>query len=206
MVRVVIVDTETSGLPPNNATHREIAETDEARLIELAFVCLESSGGSTPRTYNEIVPHATVLPESHPCQWLATATPTTTLPVALANFVSAVCPDDNPINDAVIVGHNIQFDLRVLLAELVRIGAADDLIERIYHRPRLCTMLIAANGGKWPRLTALYERYCGVVPAVAHRAMADVESTAVCLMCLWWLGHYEILEYFGPPPGFGISP
>ena len=83
-----------------------------------------------------------------------------------------------------LIAHNIQFDEKILGAELLRTGCPN-LVET---KERQCTMQGATNycrlpgpyGYKWPTLQELYlklfnERFEG-----AHRALIDVRACARC--------------------------
>jgi len=85
-----------------------------------------------------------------------------------------------------LVAHNIDFDINIVGAEILRTGIKSNL----KGLPRLCTMKnstgycklpkVNGSGYKWPRLEELYwclfrERFDG-----AHNAIADVYATAKC--------------------------
>lgn len=88
---------------------------------------------------------------------------------------------------ALLVGHNIEFDLAIVGAELYRIGLGD-VADLMAGQLRYCTMrsgvelcrLPGRYGFKWPRLNELYRELFGREPKLAHRAGADVQATAEC--------------------------
>lgn len=81
-----------------------------------------------------------------------------------------------------VVGHNVEFDVRVLQAEFVRAGRDEDA-RRLVQKKRACTMLMGREFlgvDRFPKLTFLYERLFGKPLAGAHDALAD---TMACFRC-----------------------
>jgi DNA polymerase III epsilon subunit family exonuclease len=82
------------------------------------------------------------------------------------------------LRGAVILGHNIRFDLSFLRKEFRRCG--QEIIEALGDVPVLDTVRIArrrfGRGGNG--LQTLAPRL-GVFPAIAHRALADAQTTAL---------------------------
>ena len=87
-----------------------------------------------------------------------------------------------------IIAHNIEFDLNVLRADLVRFGLSDSFPSYV---PTFCTMRESTNyckitntrfgsGYKWPKLEELYFRLFIDELKDAHNALADVRATAKC--------------------------
>lgn len=85
-----------------------------------------------------------------------------------------------------IVGHNVDFDIKVIGAELSRNGFSFD----IFHLPFICTMQSSGSvcriprangiGYKNPKLQELYLALFGRNFSDAHTSKADVEATARC--------------------------
>lgn len=104
-----------------------------------------------------------------------------------------------------IVGHNINFDKKVVGAELVRLGEEDVLMGKY----SICTMMESTNfckliqksdnafsalhmqsiyDYKWPKLSELYFKLFNSAIEGAHNSMADVEATFKCFWKLKELG------------------
>jgi DNA polymerase III epsilon subunit-like protein len=82
-----------------------------------------------------------------------------------------------------VVGHNISFDMRMLMQDCTRIG-------KQYDRERIktfCTMkdtshLTGLKDKKRPKLKHLYCHLFGKEFECAHDAMADIEATKDCFV------------------------
>lgn len=81
-----------------------------------------------------------------------------------------------------IIAHNIDFDVNVIISELVRRGGYSSLIESIKKKHHICTMKKGQSiiGGRWPKLNNLYKHFYGEDITNAHNALAD---TLHCLKC-----------------------
>ena len=80
------------------------------------------------------------------------------------------------LQGAVVIGHNVRFDLSFLLREFARIGV--DLPQTLDNAPVLDTVRIARR--RFGRGGNGLQRLClrlGYQPQVAHRALADVVTT-----------------------------
>ena len=93
----------------------------------------------------------------------------------------------------IIVGHNIEFDERLLCFELERHGREG------YYQPKevICTMRASTEhcqlqgrgfSHKPPKLNELYKKLFGERFTGAHNAMVDVEATLACFVKLVELG------------------
>lgn len=88
----------------------------------------------------------------------------------------------------VIIGHNIEFDMKVISAELYR----EFYKNPIEDKPTICTMksgtdfckLInphyGAGGYKYPKLAELYQKLFDRPMGEAHTALKDISNTAEC--------------------------
>ncbi|GAV02665.1 hypothetical protein RvY_13201-2 [Ramazzottius varieornatus] len=176
---VMVLDTETTGFPPKASPH-DLDSWDKCRMVELAWHMYCPCGQTLSKyaflvkpdfTY-EIPPGAVkvhgitrekALLEGRPIQDI------------FSIFKTSL--DDT----SVVVGHNIQFDVRVILAEMHRAKqtALADMFEEI---PTDCTMTLGAQtmpSGRNTKLAVLYEECFGEPPSgVMHRADADVEACA----------------------------
>jgi len=92
----------------------------------------------------------------------------------------------------VVVAHNLDFDQKVMQAELRRAELADVFA----RKRRICTMKETANvcrlpgkyGYKWPSLTELHRHLFGTPFEGAHGALADAEACQRCFFRLRELG------------------
>ncbi len=187
-----VFDCETTGLPVRrNISYRDVEGWP--RLVQLAWAVYDP-WGKTLRSQSRIVrPDGFFIPEessrihgiSHE-RALAEGEPAGRV---LASFAGDL---DAPF-DAVIA-HNLDYDLGVTGAELLRAGLAS----RLFERPGLCTMktttelvrLPGPYGFKWPKLDELHAFLFGASYEGAHDAARDVEACARCFFELLRRGHY----------------
>ena len=158
---LAFLDTETTGA---SAEFRH-------RVIELGIVRVE--GGRVVAEYQQLIdprrrigPGITAL--TGISQQMVEGQPTFTeqLPAALAM-----------LKDAVVIGHNIRFDLSFLRKEFRCCG--QEIVEALGEVPVMDTVRIArrrfGRGGNG--LQSLAPRL-GIQPTTAHRALADAQTTA----------------------------
>lgn len=189
---VMVFDTETTGLPtfkrggagPIANTSQFYSPTDvekynSARLLELGYG-LYNSEGDLVRHYESIVkPDGFEVACTH-----------------IHGITSAMAEEGEPLVDVfrrfkedlacvdVLVAHNIEFDINVVLAECYRIGDTE-LADLMMAKEHKCTKKMgnARFKGKPGRLTDLYGRLFGDIEQ-KHRAFSDVVMCAKCYFAL----------------------
>lgn len=89
-----------------------------------------------------------------------------------------------------IIGHNIQFDERVMYSERAN----------VFGGKKICTMLSTTSfcklkntygGFKWPKLTELHYKLFGTEATDQHSALGDVRTTLKCYKELRKRGFYN---------------
>ena len=106
--------------------------------------------------------------------------------LAIKGVLKLLCEDIEKAD--VIVAHNMNFDLRIVAAEMNRLGLS------CANKPRkVCTMLSSAKycnlpKFKWPKLEELHTKLFGHFNIKAHDALGDVLATADCFFELVKLG------------------
>ena len=93
-----------------------------------------------------------------------------------------------------IVGHNIEFDKKIVGAEMIRLGKKDELEKKKSY----CTMQSSIDfcripgvyGYKYPKLQELYRKLFGENFEDAHHAMSDIEATE---KCFWELRERKLI-------------
>lgn len=96
----------------------------------------------------------------------------------------------------VIVGHNIEYDVQVILCELFRYGKSTDNLSSIRQ---FCTMkntvkicgFDTKNGDRYPKLQELYSKLFHQPFDNAHDAYCDIKATADCY---WRIFNDELLN------------
>ena len=183
----LIFDTETTGLPHNYTAPLEDLD-NWPRLVQLAWQ-LHSAKGELLSTGNYIVkPEGFTIPfNAQKIHGVSTKRATEEghdLMVVLKKFNEDVAKAQH------IVGHNIEFDNKIIGAELLRKKVASTLIEI----PTIDTSEVSVDfcqleGGrgrklKLPKLVELYAKLYGDTFDDAHDAAYDVHATAKCFFGL----------------------
>jgi DNA polymerase-3 subunit epsilon len=151
-----VVDVETTGLDP---------AVD--RIVEVAVVRTDGAGRITHEYATTVDPGGPVLlTEIHGLDDLAVR--------GAPSFAGAAAAVAARLTGAVVVGHNVAFDLGFLRTEFGRGGCAMPIL------PGLCTRLLAERLGRrsdgWNLAACCHE--AEVVPDEAHTALGDARSTA----------------------------
>ncbi len=160
-IPLAVVDTETTGA---------LAAFGH-RVIELGIVRLE--GGRITAEYQQLIdPERRISPGVTALTGISQSMVT-----GRPRFADQLDSALQLLRGALIVGHNIRFDLSFLAREFRRDGA--DICQTLGDVPVLDTVRIArrrfGRGGNG--LQTLAPRL-GVQPSVAHRALADAQTTA----------------------------
>jgi DNA polymerase III subunit epsilon len=151
-----VLDVETTGLDP---------AVD--RIVEVAVVRTDGAGRMTHEYATTVDPGGPVLlTEIHGLDERAVR--------GAPGFAAVAAAVAARLTGAVVVGHNVAFDLAFLRAELGRSRCAMPIL------PGLCTRMLAERLGRRPEgwnLAACCGE-AGVVPDEAHTALGDARSTA----------------------------
>lgn len=198
MPLILVFDTETTGIIPTTGTDYPfiiqlsyaLYDTDANKMIETfdAYVSAPESVIITPFITNLTGIDRALLKEKGQ-----------DITEVLTKFRRAYDMAD------VIVGHNIDFDIKMVLLESdLHMPSFSEMIKsrtkKIYctmqHGKAICKIPgINARGYylKYPKLIELHEFLFGTVPAGLHNAMVDVFA---CLRCYMKLEHNQILPEF----------
>jgi DNA polymerase III epsilon subunit-like protein len=183
----LLFDTETTGLP---------AGSDTIHMVQLAWELYDDNQEKRAAADFIIRPEGFVIPNEvakiHGITQARAMTEGRPLENVLSLFASIVYL---PVR---LVGHNINFDVKILLKEYERLGwTAETTL--FGSKERLCTMESSINlcaiprkigGFKTPKLAELYHHLFNKDFADAHNARADIAATAECF---WELRRKGIL-------------
>ena len=184
--RYVVFDSETTGLPSSRSN---------PYLVQLAWSVHDIEGNVlSERNY-------TIRPDGFSITIAATRVHGITDKMARRNGVPLehVVESfllDADVNGSRLIAHNINFDTKVIGAEIDRLG----VFSRLDQRPQYCTMKscvdlckIPRRGGgyKWPSLQELHLHLFGIRFQGGHDAMKDVQATARCFVELRRRGHVK---------------
>jgi DNA polymerase III epsilon subunit-like protein len=174
---ILVVDTETTGLPPKNTPIDDLKTWAQCRVVQIAWSIFDENGRAQGDKCYIIQPEEdTVFSEG------AVRVHGISKEKAKAEGV----PFTDVFNDLhaslanvkTIVAHNIRFDDPVIQAEMCR-AKRQSLLNLWRSKERYCTMLSGTRQGeRWPKLAVLYERLYGV-PAQGQLHSADTD-VALC--------------------------
>ena len=181
---VLFFDTETTGTPRSN-----IAPVTDSynwpRLVQLAWIMTDKDGKVLKRQSHIIIPENFYISDDavkvHHITTERALQEGQLLHVVLDEFLS-----DLELAEQV-VGHNIDFDMHIVGAELYRMNLDYNLL---MNKPSTCTMKLSTNycaipkknsdAYKWPSLPELYRKLFNRDFADAHDALADITATKEC--------------------------
>lgn len=183
-------DTETTGLPKNfNAPETDV--DNWPRMVQLAYVAYETEADLISEANYIIRPNGFTIPKQasdvHGIITERAIREGTSLDRVLDDF-------DYLVKQAnYLVAHNINFDKKIVGAEMIRSGMENS----VYWKKKICTMRSstsycgiknARGGTKWPKLSELHIKLFGEDFEDAHDALADIRATARCFWELKKLG------------------
>ena len=187
-------DVETTGLPPRSAQPRDFEKFSGCRVVSIAWVLrdghtvfsqryavVDTGGGDAEEVGAEHIHGITrgvVRVHGKPVEFI------------LRDFM------DDVRRAKLVVAHNIDFDQKVVAAELFRMGCADDAV-KLMQQACLCTMKTTTTlmkiktkygSYKWPKLCELHDFLFDESFDNAHHAMCDVDALVKC--------YYKLLADF----------
>jgi len=170
----IAIDIETTGL---NADRDEIIEIAAVRFV---------NGQVSERFDSLVKPHAKI---PHFIEYLTNISPSDLKNAApLKDVLKDFCEF---VGDAVLVGHNIRFDLGFINSGLVADGGFP-LLNKYWDTAEIARIYLPTTSDH--KLSTLVE-YFGIKLENAHRAYADAEATGLLLVKLTEhiLGHYSFI-------------
>jgi DNA polymerase III epsilon subunit-like protein len=180
----LVFDTETTGLPADY----KAPVSDSAnwpRLVQLAWQLYDPSGMVWETQSYVIKPEGFIIPDEvakiHRVSQERAEREGVPLAQALEHFLRTAS------ESRYLVGHNIQFDEKIVGAELFRLGLPTTIGSANY----ICTMKASVdfcrlpkannpNSFKWPNLAELYRCLFREDFSEAHDALVDVRACARC--------------------------
>ena len=197
---VIIYDTETSGLPDTwDKIVTKINVNKWPYIMQLSYIILDTETNEIVDVYDTIVSLSDDIVISEKSIEMHNITRERSQkegrPIAevLQHFFEAVKKCD------LIIGHNLNFDLNMVCAEVVRNAELKQFATLLITKKKFCTMkestafcclpsvkdgLPNYNRLKYPRLAELYEKLFNETPSGLHNSLYDVIATARCFMKL----------------------
>lgn len=176
----IVFDTETTGLPISwNAPVTQI--DNWPRIVQLAWVLYDEKGHEL-KVGNVIVrPDGFTIPyestKVHGISQQQALREGVSIMNALTDFVQTL----KTRQDVTLVAHNIEYDEKVVGAELLRNRISSNFL----NLPKICTMRASTvfcdlPNQKPPRLAELHQKLFNAGFSDAHDAEADVRATGRC--------------------------
>lgn len=178
---IIFIDTETTGLP-NTFDYQSLDINEFPRIVQVSWIIANSENDVIAKKNFIVKPNGFTIPTS------STQIHGITNELANNSGVDIVTVVNELIKDIcisdLIVGHNIEFDVNVINAEVVRLG----INFNIFDKPMFCTMVETVNvckipgynGFKYPKLQELYYYLFGNNFSGEHSSEADVTATMSC--------------------------
>ncbi|MGB1031787.1 MAG: DNA polymerase III subunit alpha, partial [Flavobacteriales bacterium] len=197
----LIYDTETTGLPRD--WKAPITDSDNwPRLVQLAWQLHDGSGKLIHRGNLIVKPDGFTIPYNaakvHGITTERAEQDGVELSEVIAQFNDDLAKADH------VIGHNIEFDLNIVGAELHRLQQDPNALmsKKALDTKEYGTDFCAIPGGrggkfKWPTLTELHEKLFGVGFGDAHDAAYDVDATA---KCFFGLVNHDVIKADGLLP------
>ncbi|MBN2572839.1 MAG: 3'-5' exonuclease [Ignavibacteriales bacterium] len=184
-------DTETTGLPKNwKALVSDL--NNWPRMVQLAFLLYDKNGNQISSGDFIIKPEGFIIPEDasrvHGISTERAIMEGKNLTDVLKAFEIFVGQTDY------LVAHNMNFDEKIVGAELLRSGMKNILATK----PKICIMQSSTNfcaikneyGFKYPKLSELHYKLFNSYFEEAHNASVDINATA---KCFWELKRIGVL-------------
>lgn len=206
-MRVLVFDTETTGLPPNNDRFVNNGNLHLwPYIMQLSFIVYDTVKQENVEIFDTIIdiPDNAVISEKsieiHRITREKSRELGNDIKSSLLFFFSSLDHAD------LLVGHNINFDLNMVYAEIMRYPELRKYIPLLEEKRKFCTMKESTtfcciplknsnsyNRLKMPKLIELYQKlFDGETPEGLHNSMNDVAATLRCFMKLRYdldIGH-----------------
>lgn len=197
-MKILVFDTETTGLPTNKYECKRAKWYKHwGHIVQISWIMYDVDIHCIVEMKDHIIkiPDDIELPQSSVNIHGITREKMNDFGVSfkyiLNDFINSLnCCD-------VIIGHNIEFDINMVRAEMLRMGAVDYF--QLINKPIFCTMkenikyckiLATSYSGrkyyKYPKLMELHKKIYNYIPENLHNSLVDV---IVCLRCYLKLEH-----------------
>lgn len=182
-IKYLFFDTETTGVPCDY--NAPVSDSNNwPRLVQLSWITTDEDCNILSKNDHIIYPNGFTIPTDA----ARVHGITTKIAQEKGEPLNEVIEKFNKDYDAahIIVGHNIDFDKKIIRAELFRLAKKDFIL--FSTKLTLCTMEAATDyckipgyhGYKWPKLQELHKKLFGYEFEDAHNSMSDVTATLKC--------------------------
>lgn len=184
-------DTETTGLPRSwNAPITDLSNWP--RMVQLGWVSTDPQGNILSEHDYTIKPSGFIIPDEaskiHGITTEKALSEGSDLQDVLLGFTRELS------NSKLLVAHNLDFDSKVVAAELLRTNMTGDYLKM----PAICTKVEATDfckipgnyGFKWPTLPELHTKLFNKELVDSHDALADAKA---CMRCFFELKNKGVI-------------
>lgn len=179
----LFVDTETTGLYNGN---------DQPRLVQISWIVSDSHGGIL-KTCDYIVK-----PDGYSIPITSTKIHGISNDFAQKNgcpLSSVIHKFNECLSDVkYVVGHNIDFDFRIIYDESARIGIPINnnkiFLDTMEYGTYICGLKDNMGNDKKPQLAELYKTFFKDNFENAHNSLADIKAT---FKCFWKMRKYNVI-------------
>jgi DNA polymerase III epsilon subunit-like protein len=219
---IMIFDTETTGLPKTKFINPGNLDL-WPHIVQLSYVLLDAEEKRIEKVQDNIISvrSGILIPEESSKIHGITQTMSLEQGIPIEYALEQFIDDFNKVSE--IVGHNIEFDVNIVLVEAMRVlqqlnaealpykkpGQADKIrvfLDDFKKAKQFCTMKnsidlcaikkTSRDGkeyNKFPRLEELHKHLFGTVPSHLHNSLVDV---FVCMHCYWKIRYGEDKDFY----------
>lgn len=202
-MKVLVFDTETTGLPSNNYEAQKGKWYNFwGHIVQLSWILYDTETNSIIQQEDKIIKldENIELPESsvniHGITREIMNIKGNKLMESIDLFINSLEICD------MIMGHNVNFDINMVRAEMIRSGAIDYF--KLLNVPIVCTMkkyrkyckilttskVTGNKYYKYPKLMELHKKVFGNIPNNLHNALIDVIA---CLRCYMKIEYNKVI-------------
>lgn len=196
-MKFLVFDTETTGLPENRNDTNPQWYKKHPHIVQISWILYDSNKSKMLNISDYIVkvPEDVNIPEEssniHGITKEKNMKEGVSINKIISEFLIMLEHTD------VIVGHNIDFDIKMVKAEFLRNGCVDPFLVQ-KHIPIYCTMekgkrickILATSKRtgrkyyKWPKLVELHKKLFGTEPRDLHNSLTDIYVTLRCFCAM----------------------
>lgn len=181
--KIIVIDTETNGLPVTKGFNNYYEPTKlqyyaNARIIEIGYIIYNFNGDILTKREFMIKPDNFTITNSNIHGITFEMANSTGIPMSDALNILEL----DMLDTTLIVAHNVQFDLNIIMAECVRYNK-QSLFEKLCMVSKECTMTLGKTflkSYKFPQLKQLYKTITNKEEEQIHRALEDSRMCAEC--------------------------
>jgi len=190
-MKLVVLDTETTGLPPKELSTKTIAAWP--KVVQCSFIVVDTDA----ETYDEYDYIVKVDDVGDSTRFHGITQERSNVGCAFTEAY-ALLKEALISDDTLVVGHNLSFDLRMIEAECMRHGLPYAEPSSQYctmkHGTDVCNIMTAKGYVKYPKLDELFTHYFKTSATNLHNSLFDSYATLCCF--------YKMFLFRDPPAKF----